>query len=113
MQICKADTHARGRCLQARKPSVLQACVSLEGEAGIRVGCEDFLDGVCIGGCSEVKAEVELVSSLHDSPSRALHGVIKTGVYNILFGGTRDTFLEGFRWGHGDATADAAETSLQ
>lgn len=40
--------------------------MSLESEAGVGVGCEDLLDGVGVRSRSQVQAEVELLSSLHD-----------------------------------------------
>lgn len=45
-------------------------------------------------------------------PSRPLHSVVESGVYNILLGGARDPLLEGLGGGDGDAASDATETSL-
>lgn len=42
---------------------------SLEGQAGITVGGEDLLDRVDVGGGSQVQAQVETSSGLHDGAS--------------------------------------------
>lgn len=46
-------------------------------------------------------------------PSRSLHGVVKTGVYDVLLGGTRDPLLEGLGGSDGDATSHATEAPLK
>lgn len=42
---------------------------ALEGQSGVAVRCEDFLNRVDVRGGSQVQAEVESGSGLHDGAS--------------------------------------------
>lgn len=85
----------------------------LEGQTRIPVGGEDLLDGVDVGGRSQVQAHVVLDGGLHDGSGRAFHGVVQAGVDNVFLRGTGNTFLEGLGRRHRDAAAHLSETAFQ
>lgn len=88
-------------------------CSLLEGKASISVGLEDLFDRVDVRSRTQIETEVVLHGGLHDGTGRTLHGVVQTGVDDVLLRGTGNALLECFRWGDGDLTADVAEASLQ
>ena len=85
----------------------------VKGESGVSVGLEDLEDGVDVGGRAKVEPEVVRDGRVHDGPGRSLHGVVKTGVDNVLLGSTRHASVEFGRRGHRNVAADAAEPSLE
>lgn len=85
----------------------------LKCESSVTVCGEDLLNGVDVGGSSQIQSQVVLHGGLHDGTGRALHRVVQAGVHDVLLGGARDALLEGLRRGHGDAASNTAEASLQ
>lgn len=46
-------------------------------------------------------------------PGRTFHGVVETGMHDVLLGGARDALLEGLGGRHGDAPANATESPFK
>lgn len=85
----------------------------LEGETGVGHRVGDLLDRVDVRGGSQVESEVELLRGAHDCLSGALHGVVKTGVHDVLFGRTSDTLLEGVGRGDWNLAAFLTKTAFK
>ena len=89
------------------------ALVENETKTGISISGENLGNGVDIGGGSEVKAKVHLDGSAHDALGSPLHGVVQTGVDDVLLAGSGHPGTELRAWVNRDGSSNAAEPLLK